>query len=179
MPFLHPTPSPQQPFIVEALYLFAPDFHLLSFRESPPTWTSPAPATRQPPPLVSVPHAACLHLLPFTVTVHPPFAALGLLPGTCQPLGGSSVTGTSVSFVPPLHPSCVLLCILASSGSWFLVGWIFAQGIEARAPPLPGTQVPWTSIPPIIGHASAVQDTRTPPLSCCRDPIPLSRKCGV
>ena len=34
----------------------------------------------------------------------PPFAALGLHPGPCQPLGGLSVAGPSVSPVPPTHP---------------------------------------------------------------------------
>ena len=39
-----------------ALSLFAPAPHLLSWCEAPPIWTPPAPATRQPPPLVSVPY---------------------------------------------------------------------------------------------------------------------------
>ena len=33
--------------------------HFLFGCEAPPTWTSPAPAARQPPPLVPVPRAAC------------------------------------------------------------------------------------------------------------------------
>ena len=44
---------------------FSPATHLLSWCKTPPNWTSPAPAARQPLPLVPAPRAACLHLLPF------------------------------------------------------------------------------------------------------------------
>ena len=72
-----------------------------------------------------------------------PFATLGLHPGPNQPLGGSPVSITST----PLCP-CLALPKF-SSESWHLpvlgivVGWIFVKRREARAPPLPGSCVPW------------------------------------
>ena len=83
-------PPHHQTFVVVYLFLFVPAPHLLSRRKSPPAWTFPAPATRQPWPLVSAPCSACLRLPPFPVTVRPPspFSALGLSLGPCQPLGG-------------------------------------------------------------------------------------------
>ena len=42
-------------------------------------------------------------------------------------------------------------------------GWIFAQGREARAPPLPGSCSPWPSLPPLLGHSGAIEATPPPP----------------
>ena len=78
-------------------FQFSPAPHLLSRCEFPPTWMSPAPAARQPPPLIPVPSVVCLHLLPLLCRFVPPFSALGLYPGPCWPLGGSPDVGTSVS----------------------------------------------------------------------------------
>ena len=47
---------------------------LLSRRELPSTWMSLTPATRQPPPLVSAPRAACLRLPPFPASVRLPLS---------------------------------------------------------------------------------------------------------
>ena len=166
---LHPNPYHHQQFIVESLSLFVHTFHVFSFREAPPTWTSPAPATRQPPQLVYAPCSACLRLSPFPVTARPPsppFDTLGLHPVPCHPLVGLSVANPSVSPVPLPRPPWVLLWILASSGSWFFVGWILAWGRDSRAPPLPGSWSPWTSPPLLLDHSSAFQDTPHPyPLS--------------
>ena len=128
------TPPHQQSFIVLSIFLFSPVPHFLSRCESPPTWMLPTPATCQPPPLVSAPLSAWLRIPPFIVTVHsPPFSAIGLRPGPCRPLGGLTVKSPLVSPVSMPCPPWVLLWILASSGSWFLVGWFFARGKEARA----------------------------------------------
>ena len=63
-------PSRKHQFIIISISLcVAPNTHLLSRHKAPPTWTSPAPTTCQPPPLVSASPAACLHLPPFTVTI--------------------------------------------------------------------------------------------------------------
>ena len=51
--------------------MFVPAPQLLSRYKAPPTWTSPAPATRQPPLLVSAHCTAYLRLPPFPVTVSP------------------------------------------------------------------------------------------------------------
>ena len=64
-------PSPHhQLFIGVSLYLFAPTPHLLSWREAPPAWTSPVPATRQPLLLVTLPCIACLLLPPLHLLVY-------------------------------------------------------------------------------------------------------------
>ena len=96
------------------------------------------PATRQNLPLDSAPRSVCLRLMPFTVSVLPPFSALGLQQGPYQPLRISPLR---------IHPYslCLRLSSLCSHPTpdifWFLVYFrvtIFARGQEARAPPLPG-----------------------------------------
>ena len=85
--------------------LFSPAPHLLSQLKAPPTWTSPAPAACQPPPLMPMPHAACLSLLPFLYLFSLPFASLGLYPGPCCPMGVSPVVFPSTSLCPcPVLP---------------------------------------------------------------------------
>ena len=125
--------TPQKPIIVVSLSMFAPALHLLSWCKAPPTWTSPAPATRQPLPLVSAPNTLRHYTRTCTVTVCPAtFAALGLLSGPFCPLG----------FRPPwvlpspLYPRIALP--ECSSFAWnllvfgFSVRWIFARGQGAR-----------------------------------------------
>ena len=87
--FILPPPH-HQTFVVVYLFLFVPTPHLLARRKSPPTWTFPTPATRQPWPLVSAPRTACLRLPTFPVTVRPPVYAPDLRLGPCQPLGGGA-----------------------------------------------------------------------------------------
>ena len=91
---------------------FSPVPSLLSRCKAPPTWTLPAPATRQTLPLVPVSCVMCLHLLPFPCQFDPPFAAVGLHPGSCRPLGGLPVVCPSTSPCP-----CLVLPKL-SSKSW-------------------------------------------------------------
>ena len=64
-------PPYQQLFIIVAFSLFSPSSHFLSWCEAPPTWMLLVPDNCQPPPLVSAPRAACLHLLTFTLTLRP------------------------------------------------------------------------------------------------------------
>ena len=61
---LLPTSPPSVVFHCQSLILFALAPCLLSQREALPTWAVPEPDTRQPPPLVSAPRTACLHMLP-------------------------------------------------------------------------------------------------------------------
>ena len=90
-----------------------PDPHLLYRRYMSFTWTSPTPTTRKSPPLVSETRAACLIILPCTMSVHSPFYALGLLPCTCFPLGARpSPPSPPVSLVYPPLPTCVILRLL-------------------------------------------------------------------
>ena len=65
---LHPNapPSSSEHRHITFLYVTT-SLHLLSRRGTLSTGTSPTPATRQLPPLVSSPCAACLHLLPYTI----------------------------------------------------------------------------------------------------------------
>ena len=107
--FLMP-PHPYM-FLVKSLL-----FHLLptsspSAKLHPPGCCLP-PATRQPPPLIPAPRAACLLLTPFLCRWAPPFAAIGLHPGPCRPLGGSPGRG-------PSTPMCTYLVFHeVSSNSW-------------------------------------------------------------
>ena len=79
--------------------------NLLSRRETPSTWKLYPPNTLQPPPLDSDPCAVCLHLLLFPAFFRLTFAALGLHPGPCKPLGVRPFAGTSISPMPlPLLP---------------------------------------------------------------------------
>ena len=122
-------------YIVVSLSLcVSPATHLLSRHQSPPTWTSPAPATRKTLPLVSAPRSARMHLPLFPVTVSPPpFPTLGLLPGPCWPLGGLSVTGS-------LRLPCAFNLSYLNAPLFF--GWIFAQRRDSRFPPLPDSHSP-------------------------------------
>ena len=126
---------------------FPPAPFLLSRCEAPSTWTPTAPSVCQPLLLVPAPHAACLRLLPFPFWFAPPFSDLGLHPGTCRPLVGFSLHRYLRVSVSLTLPTRVLLQILASSGFCFLVGWLFAKRLEAKAPPLPGSRAPWSSPP--------------------------------
>ena len=81
---------------------FSPTPQILSRCKAPPNWESPSPATHQPPPFVLAPRAACLRLLPLLFHCAPPFAALGLHPVPCQPLGGLPLMGPSASLCPCL-----------------------------------------------------------------------------
>ena len=96
---------------------FSPAPHLLSRCKALPTWTSPAPTACQPPPLVPAPRAACLFLLSLPYQFSPHFAALGLHPDLCCPLGGSPVMGPFEYLCP-----CLVLPDF-SSESWHCPVW--------------------------------------------------------
>ena len=90
----------------------SPAPHLLSRCEAPPIWTFPAFAARQQLPLVPVPRAACLHLMPFLCWFYAPFSSLSPHPVTCRPLGGLLVLGPSTYLCP---------CLMISYWFWVLV----------------------------------------------------------
>ena len=167
--------------------IFTPVSHLLSQRESSPTWMSPTPATWQPLLLVSAPRAALLYLPPFPASVCLPVAYLGLQPGPYQPLRGLSVVIPSVS-----------VCLRFSLSMCLPMYWhilvfglcqvvICVRGQEAMAPPFPGSQSPWSSPTPLLGHDgvinSTVPPTPPPPFTatyppCCLYLIPSVKVCG-
>ena len=126
-------------------YQFSPASNILSWCEAPPTWTSPASAACQPPPLVPAPRTECLHLLPFLCRLAPTFAVLGLKPGPSLPLRFFAHHGSLCVSVSLPRPPQVLLRILASSSFGVRVRWIFAKSPEAKAPSLPGSHVRWSS----------------------------------
>ena len=95
----------------------------------------------------------------------PPLAALGLLPGPCRPLGGPSLL-VPPSIVPPPLPPHVILGVLLSFGSWYLLGWPFLRA-KARGP---GVPTPWNLLvpghhpPPLLDHSGTDHSTSPPPL---------------
>ena len=160
-PYFLPPHHPQ-PFIIR-IHSFTPAPHLLSRCKAPPTWTPPAPATRQPPPLVPEPRVVCLRLPPVPVPVRSPLCCPRPAPMSLSDPGGLARHGSLCASVSlPLTPR-FLLRILTSSGPWFLVRWLFARGREAKLPPLPGSCAPWSSLPPLLGHSGDVQSTPPPP----------------
>ena len=144
------------PFTVRALS-FTSFHHLLSRCEAPPTQTLPIPATNQTLPLVPAPRAVCLRLPPFPVTFCSPLCRLLTVPMFLWTPGGFSRHRSLHASVSLPLPPRVLLQIMALSGTWFLVWWLFAQGKEARAPSLPGSRAPWSLIPLLLGYAGVVQ----------------------
>ena len=51
--------------------------------------------------------------------------------------GGGGCAGTSVFLLFLNLPPCVILCLLSSSGVWYMIGWTLrARRWGARAPPL-------------------------------------------
>ena len=115
------SPTNPEPFIIKNL-LFVTAPRLLSLCKAPPTWMSPAPATRQPLPLIPAHRAKCLCMPPFPGMVRSSFSALGLHPDPCHLLGGSPVQGSSA----PLFPCIALLSSPPNSGIvWSLVScWV-------------------------------------------------------
>ena len=154
---------------------------------------SPTPASLHPPPLASMPRAAFLRLPPFPAYISPPFVSLDLHPGPCQPLGGSSVVGPSVSLLSLPLPPFMLRRFTESSGSWSLYQVsIFAQGQGARASPLPGNRHSLAIARPRPFPAPSTwthrrrQATQISPLPspspsppCRLVPIPSVEVCGV
>ena len=95
--------------------------------------------------------------------------------------GGFSSHGSLHAIMLLPLPLQVLLRIMESSGPWFLVGWIFARGREARSPSLPGSCVSCFSLPLLLGYAGTIKATPLPPspLSlppCCHYIIPVGRR---
>ena len=159
-PSFLPPPHPQL-FIFRALSFTAAP-HLFSRCKAPPTWTLPAPATRQPPPLVPATYAAGLHLPPFPVSVLSPLCRPRPAPRSLSSPGGFTCCRSLRASVSLNLPPRVLLGILKFPGHWFLVRWLIGQGRDARAPPLPGNRKPWSSLTLLLVHAGAVPATRLP-----------------
>ena len=104
---------------------------------------------RHPPLLISAPPSACLRLPPCPACEPPP----PLTPSACSQVpvspwwggGGWPFAGPSASMCP-----CLILLVSPSYPGIF---WVFsfrvdfAQGQEAGAPQLPGSFLPWSSLP--------------------------------
>ena len=93
--------------------------------------------------------------------------------------GRFSCCGYLFSCVPPPHPPWVIRRLPSYFCVYFSVGWIFARGWWARAPPLTISLLPWFSLPPILGLYLAFHYTppSLPPYvspPCNIDPIPVS-----
>ena len=100
------------------LYMWHMPPLLLYWRRTPSNWTSPTLSILQTPPLLSTPHAACLRLTPFPMSVCPPFAALGLHPGPCHLLSFFTVVDSSVSLVSTIYENYrVITFILKKNGN--------------------------------------------------------------
>ena len=164
----------------------APAPQFLYWRETLSTWTLSTTVTRQPTPLDYEPCAACLRMLPFPASVFPPFSALGLHTGPCNPLGGYTIVDNYVSLVPLPLPPYFMLRLLGSSGSWFLFGRPFSCEGE-RPGRLHSLKIscPSPRPPPLLDHSGSVKATRlpgyTPPTPPCRlDPISMGwRRWGL
>ena len=129
----------------------------------PSTWTSPAPASRQYPPLVPAPRAACLRLLPCPACAPPPISALGLISGICQLLGGLACRGSLRIYVPLPSPTG---CSPVSRN--LLVFGFLSGGFSRKGERPEGASTPWQLLAPL------------PSPSLFRlDPIPIGRKCGA
>ena len=93
--------------IPHQILLISPTSHLLSQCEAPPTLELP-PTCQSP---ASAARPCCLRLPPFLCRCVPPFAALGLHPGPCCPLGGSPGAGPPA----PLCPCLILPEVFSKS----------------------------------------------------------------
>ena len=130
--FLLFIPPPHlQLFIVRPLS-FTPITHLLSWCEAPPTCTLPAPTTRQPPPLVPAPRAACLCLPPFPMPVCFPLFRPQPAPRSLSSPGGFTHRGSLRVPVLLPRPPWVLFWILALSGTWCSLGGFSRNGKRPR-----------------------------------------------
>ena len=78
----------------------------------------------------------------------PSFYTLGLHRGPCKPLGGSPVSGPSVSSVPQPRPSWVLLQILAYYGYWYLCQVAFCARSRGQGSSTPCQSLSLVLAPP-------------------------------
>ena len=115
-PSFIPTPPPHQsPFVVVSTLFIVPVPPLLYRCKTLSTWMSPRSATCLPLLLVTTPCAAWIPLLPFHMSIRPPFAALVMCPCPFQTLGGSPIVGPTVSLCPLL---AIIVCCSDSCIFW-------------------------------------------------------------
>ena len=116
-------PPHQQPFVLVSPLSVPHSPHLLYRRETPSTWTSSTSATRQPLPLKSTPHTACLRLPPFTASISPPFCHPWTAPRGLSAPGGLAHSG---SLRLPCAPASPYMCFdITPRMFWFL---FFVEG---------------------------------------------------
>ena len=109
--------------------------------------------------------------------VHPPFVALGLLPGPCQPLGGfTRRRPIRISLPLPRPPGCSavshnLLVLVFLSGGFLQKGERPGR-LQSLAVARPGPLYPRYL-------AMTAPFRLTPPPPCRLDTIPVGRNCGA
>ena len=116
----------QSPLVFHLLPTYYPGAKLRLPGRIPPL----TPASLRRSSLLPAPHA--WFSFRFLWRWDPPFSVLGLHPGPCQTLGVSPVASPSAPLCSWLSLPKVPLQILASSGPWFLIGWLFVRGRESR-----------------------------------------------